>query len=63
VPQVRPHHFSHTTESAGELMFRRSMLLPFSAVAAGRQFLVQVPGASQSILLCQTPSLPTCSTG
>ena len=43
----------HTPDGSGaegRVPSMRSTLLPFSAVAAGRQFLVQVPGASQSTL-------------
>jgi hypothetical protein len=43
----------HTPDGSGaegRVPSIRSTLLPFSAVAAGRQYLVQVPGASQSTL-------------
>src|SRR5580693_9122578 len=43
-------HTPDGSGAAGRVPSIRSTLLPFSAVAAGRQFLVQVPGASQSTL-------------
>ena len=43
-------HTPDGSGAAGRVPSMRSTLLPFSAVAAGRQFLVQVPGASQSTL-------------
>jgi hypothetical protein len=43
-------HTPDGSGAAGRVPSMRSTLLPFSAVAAGRQYLVQVPGASQSPL-------------
>ena len=43
-------HTPDGSGAAGRVPSIRSTLLPFSALAAGRQFLVQVPGASQSTL-------------
>jgi hypothetical protein len=43
-------HTPDGSGAAGRVPSIRSTLLPFSAVAAGRQFLVQVPGVSQSTL-------------
>jgi hypothetical protein len=43
-------HTPDGSGAAGRVPSIRSTLLPFSAVVAGRQFLVQVPGASQSTL-------------
>ena len=43
-------HTPDGSGAAGRVPSIRSTLLPFSAVAAGRQFLIQVPGASQSTL-------------
>ncbi len=43
-------HAPDGSGAEGRVPSMRSTLLPFSAVAAGRQFLVQVPGASQSTL-------------
>jgi hypothetical protein len=43
-------HTPDGSGAAGRVPSIRPTLLPFSAVAAGRQFLVQVPGASQSTL-------------
>jgi hypothetical protein len=43
-------HTPDGSGAAGRVPSMRPTLLPFSAVAAGRQYLVQVPGASQSPL-------------
>ena len=43
-------HTPDGSGAAGRVPSIRSTLLPFSAVTAGRQYLVQVPGASQSSL-------------
>src|SRR5580700_6694051 len=43
-------HTPDGSGAAGRVPSIRSTLLPFSAVTAGRQYLVQVPGASQSPL-------------
>src|SRR5258705_9634899 len=43
-------HAPDGSGAAGRVPSIRATLLPFSAVVAGRQFLVQVPGASQSTL-------------
>jgi hypothetical protein len=43
-------HTPDGSGTAGRVPSMRPTLLPFSAVAAGRQYLVQVPGASQSPL-------------
>jgi hypothetical protein len=43
-------HTPDGSGAAGRVPSVRSTLLPFSAVTAGRQYLVQVPGASQSPL-------------
>ncbi|HEV7612466.1 MAG TPA: hypothetical protein VGO37_11355 [Steroidobacteraceae bacterium] len=43
-------HTSDGSGADGRVPSVRSTLLPFSASTAGRQFLVQVPGASQSAL-------------
>jgi len=43
-------HTPDGSGAAGRVPSIRSTLLPFSALATGRQFLVQVPGASQSTL-------------
>jgi hypothetical protein len=43
-------HTPDGSGAAGRVPSMRSTLLPFSAVAAGREYLVQVPGASQSPL-------------
>jgi len=43
-------HTPDGSGAAGRVPSMRSTLQPFSAVAEGRQFLVQVPGASQSTL-------------
>ena len=43
-------HTPDGSGAAGRVPSIRSTLLPFSAVEEGRQYLVQVPGASQSIL-------------
>jgi hypothetical protein len=44
-------HTPDGSGASGRVPSIRATLLPFSAVAEGRQFLVQVPGASQSILV------------
>ena len=43
-------HTPDGSGAAGRVPSMRSTLLPFSAVSRGRQYLVQVPGASQSPL-------------
>jgi hypothetical protein len=43
-------HTPDGSGAAGRVPSIRSTLLPFSGVTAGRQFLVQVPGVSQSTL-------------
>jgi hypothetical protein len=43
-------HTPDGSGAAGRVPSIRSTLLPFSAIVEGRQFLVQVPGASQSTL-------------
>ena len=43
-------HTPDGSGAAGRVPSMRSTLLPFSAVTAGRQYLVQVPGAAQSPL-------------
>jgi hypothetical protein len=43
-------HTPDGSGAAGRVPSMRSTLLPFSAVSTGRQYLVQVPGASQSPL-------------